>query len=144
MKCPSSGGRPLSPPNLESWRLLHFGPGTGNSGEGANTSDFDRDGLVNLLEYAFGLDPREASPASLSIAAGEAGALDLRYTRSVAALSAGAVFTAEWSDDPAGPWSVQGVTESILSEDFLLQRVKAAVPAGTNGRRFVRLRVTAP
>ncbi|MDB6135379.1 MAG: repeat containing protein [Verrucomicrobiales bacterium] len=135
---------PALPPALGSWRLLHFGT-TENSGAAADGFDFEGDGLVNLLEYGLGLDPKAAdSPAPLRIAAGEVGGLDLHYTRSAAALSAGAVFTVEWSDNTTGPWSAEGMTETILSEDALVQRVRASVPAGPSGRRFAHLRVTAP
>ena len=36
---------------LESWRQLHFGS-TANSGNGADLNDFDKDGVVNLMEFA--------------------------------------------------------------------------------------------
>jgi hypothetical protein len=41
---------------IETWRLTHFGTGA-NAGDAANNFDFDHDGIVNLIEFAFGLDP---------------------------------------------------------------------------------------
>jgi len=41
---------------LEAWRNTWFGT-TSNSGNAADTFDFDNDGLANLLEFAFGLNP---------------------------------------------------------------------------------------
>ena len=49
---------------LQAWRLLHFG-NPDNSGDGANSNDFDRDGLNNLLEYAFGGDPKARDAAAI-------------------------------------------------------------------------------
>ncbi len=40
----------------ESWRQTHFGT-TANSGTAADTFDADKDGLANLVEYAFALNP---------------------------------------------------------------------------------------
>ncbi len=52
----------LLPPPLEMWRQTHFGS-VANSGNGADGSDFDRDGLVNLLEYGLVLSPVTSSSA---------------------------------------------------------------------------------
>lgn len=55
----------------------------------------------------------------------------------------GVVFAVKWTDTltPAG-WSSAGVSESILSDNGIEQVVKATLPAGPNGQRFVRLEVT--
>ena len=49
---------------LESWRLSRFGSAA-NRGTSADTADPDGDGVPNLLEYAFGLDPLSAASRSL-------------------------------------------------------------------------------
>lgn len=49
---------------LEQWRQTHFST-TANAGDAANDFDFDQDGLTNLVEFAFGQDPRLASSAAL-------------------------------------------------------------------------------
>ena len=41
---------------LEAWRTTHFGS-AGNTGTGADANDADGDGLANLAEYGFGLQP---------------------------------------------------------------------------------------
>jgi len=43
--------------SLESWRLSNFGT-SANSGNAADQVDFDGDGIPNLVEYAFGFDPK--------------------------------------------------------------------------------------
>ncbi|MBE2285676.1 MAG: hypothetical protein IAE77_19595 [Prosthecobacter sp.] len=110
----------------------------------ADGFDFDNDGLANLIEWALGMNPTIAS--TLPVTTTRNGAVfEFTYTRSVAALNAGAVFTVEWSDTlPGTSWSSSGVTEQILSENGTVQQVKALVPVGSQGRRFVHLKVTAP
>jgi len=46
---------PLTP--RQSWRRTNFA-NADNSGDGADINDFDHDGLPNLLEYAFGKNPK--------------------------------------------------------------------------------------
>ena len=43
-----------------------------------------------------------------------------------------------------GSWNTVGVSEQVLSTTSTLEQVKASLPAGTLGRRFVRLGVTNP
>ena len=43
--------RSTPPLSLELWRMLYFNIST-NTGNAANNFDFDKDGLVNLIEYA--------------------------------------------------------------------------------------------
>lgn len=132
-----------TPLPLPDWRQIHFGT-TSNSGDAANTNDFDNDGLQNLIEWACHLDPMTSSVQPTS-AASDGVILEFTYTRSVAALNAGAIFSVEWSDNLAGnEWHDTSVTESILSDDGSVQQVKATLPTGANGRRFVRLKVTSP
>ncbi len=67
------------------------------------------------------------------------------YSRSVTAVNAGAVFTVEWSDTlPGTSWSASEVIEQVLSDNGTVQQVRATIPAGSNGRRFAHLKVTAP
>jgi hypothetical protein len=70
---------------------------------------------------------------------------EFTYSRSVSALNAGAIFTVEWTDALTGAvWSAVGVTEQVLFDPGTLERVKATVPVGSLGRRFVHLKVSAP
>ena len=53
----------LEPATIEQWRAVYFGT-TNNSGRAADDADPDGDGIVNLLEYGFGLDPTDADAGS--------------------------------------------------------------------------------
>jgi hypothetical protein len=124
----------------QGWRQTYFGSPV-NEGNAADTFDHDGDGIVNLLEWATGLNPTTNStlPASSTVNGTD---LEFHYTRLVAAVAAGAVFTVEWNDSlsPLG-WSSAGVVEIILSNNGTTQQVKATLPSGSSGKRFVRLRV---
>lgn len=126
----------------QSWRQTYFGTTT-NTGNAADSADPDGDGVSNLLEWAGGLNPTTSStlptPATVNGAS-----IEFTYTRSVVAVTARAVFTVEWSDTLANDWQTTGVSESILSDNGTVQQVKATLPAGSAGHRFVHLKVTAP
>lgn len=134
----STGGAFTTLTLTQGWRQTHFGS-PANSGSAADAADPDQDGLPNLLEYALNLPPNAASrvPAHVQEAGGN---LEYTYTRSTAAYNGGTTFQVEWSDDLT-TWFTTGVVESLISDDGTQQQVKATLPAGSGGRRFVRMRV---
>ena len=137
----AANGRGLTA--IEEWRLEHFG-NPDNTGSGADNSDFDKDGLSNILEYATDSDPTQSSPppGKLDINGSN---LEFSYSRSKAAVSDGFIFAVQWSDSLANPnWNSAGVTESGIGETSTAYQVKALVPRGTGAARFVRLSVTPP
>jgi hypothetical protein len=64
---------------IEYWRWSNFGT-TANSGAAADGADPDHDGIVNLAEYALGLNPNspDADPLSIALSAGR---LTISYRR---------------------------------------------------------------
>jgi hypothetical protein len=122
----------------EGWRQTHFGIASG-SGDAADDADPDRDGLKNLLEYAMNLPPNAASRMPASMQKADV-TVEYTYTRGTAAYNGGMTFQVEWSDDLT-TWFTTGVVESLISDDGTQQQVKATLPAGSGGGRFVRLRV---
>jgi hypothetical protein len=120
------------------WRQTYFGS-TSNTGSAADDVDPDGDGLKNLLEYALNLPPNAVSRVPATVQA-TGGNLEYLYERSTAAFNGGTTYQVEWSDDLT-TWSSAGVVETLLSDDDTYQQVKATLPAGSGGRRFVRLRV---
>jgi hypothetical protein len=124
----------------EEWRFANFGS-YASENSGADSADPDGDGISNLLEYALGLDP--AAPGVMPAVLALNGAnLEYTYTRSTEAKDYGVTYQIEWSDTlEAGSWSTETVTEQITSTQEALETVKTSVPAGTGGKRFLRLRV---
>jgi autotransporter-associated beta strand protein len=128
---------------LQIWRQTHFGT-TANTGTAADIFDANKDGEVNLMEFATGQNPNAATRAAIGVVKNGA-TLEFTYTRANAALSDGVTFTPEWSDTLAvGSWSSAGVTEQILSDNGTLQTVRASFPAGSAARRFVHLKIYRP
>lgn len=146
----STGATYLSQPStfttptvLQNWRQTFFGSTNGTS-NAADSADPDGDGVPNLVEFATGKNPTNpnASAATVSHSGSD---LEYTYTRSLDALNAGTTFIVEWNDtlNPS-LWSSAGVSEAVVSDDGIVQQVKAAVPAGSTGRRFMRLKVVPP
>lgn len=123
---------------VEHWRFSYWGSITA-AGEQNDTADYDRDGVVNVLEYALGSSPRNSSavPAFHALLTPE-GRLSLTFPRQAApdityavefagALVPGlweAAFTSTGANNVIGPVTV----------------VDPKDPPGP--RRFVRLKVT--
>ncbi|MFO1484532.1 MAG: LamG-like jellyroll fold domain-containing protein [Verrucomicrobiaceae bacterium] len=133
-----TGGVPIT-----AWRQDNFGM-TSNSGIAADTADPDHDGSPNLIEFALGNDPQQSNTTpGIIVPPDNTGAIIFNYSRSKEAM-AKLTYQVEWTDDLLTAWQTTGVTESIMSDDGIKQQVRATVPSGTSGHRFVRLRVTSP
>ena len=126
-----------NPGIFSDWQAIHW-PGVNDPEVTAADRDPDADGLQNLMEWALLLDPVKPDPTPVAFAR-EAGGLDFTYTRRKAAPDE-ATFTVEWSDTLAAPWT-PAASDPPVSLDATRESVRTAIPAGPNGRRFVRLKV---
>lgn len=121
----------------ESWRQLHFGTSS-NTGNAADTFDFDQDGLVNLIEFAFGLNPTLGT--SIQLPQGQVIGGDFVISFPTPAGISGITYGAEWSPalstNPAD-WTTIPDTGTGGTHVF-------SVPVGINQRMFVRMKVTSP
>jgi hypothetical protein len=124
------------------WKQTHFGTDETNPLIAGDLADPDRDGVVNLLEWATATSPA-ASSVSPQSASASGGVIEYTYTRNKSATEV--TFTVEWSDDFT-TWSTASVTQALVpgSDNGITQQWKATMPAGANGRRFVHLKVTRP
>ena len=129
----------------EDWRSANF-----NSTELADPlisgpdADKDRDGIVNLLEYAAATNPGLSNTIPAS-AKRNGATLEFTYTRNKAATDLS--YLVKWSETLApGSWSTFGIPDqnpAPLSETATTETLRILVPAG-NLRRFVRLSVNSP
>ena len=118
--------------DLESWRLLHFNT-TANTGDAANDFDYDQDGLVNMVEYAFGLDPKQAASVALPQPQLASGVFGVTF-----AGVSGVTYQAQWSSTLApGSWTLIPDTGSANTHTFSL-------PAASEPRLFIRYLLTLP
>lgn len=141
--------RPALAPSYASWAFDLADP--------APLADPDGDGVANLLEYAFGGDPRLASrrrpdgdpllPVPRPTAAG---GLSLSHFVRTDAANRGLRYHFEWAAHPAGPWRAAEELDgfSILDENplvhdgFFRRHAILEPPAGdAPRRRFLRVRV---
>lgn len=124
----------------ELWRLTYFNTAS-NTGNAADSADPDRDAWNNALEFATGGNPNVMEPDPLQVTT-TTGVLQFVYPRNINAAADGRQFIAEWSDTlQSGDWHTTQVTETVLSTNGNIQSVRAEMPAGPSGHRFVRLRV---
>ena len=125
---------------IESWRQTWFGITT-NTGDAADEADSDHDGFSNAMEFALGMNPTLATTPSFQTQV-TGGNIEFTYNRSNASVLAGKTFHVPWTETLNNlDWSETGSTEQILTDNGTTQTVKATIPAGTSGRRFVRLEV---
>ena len=129
-----------NPAVFADWQQLTW-PGQSNPALIGPEADPDFDGLTNLTEWALHLDataPSVHQPGFLKNGA----VLDFTYTRRKTAPGE-ATFTVEWSDTLAAPWT-PAVSDPPVSIDATRESVHTAIPAGPNGRRFVRVKIVPP
>ena len=130
---------------IDAWRFDHFtAPELTDPQLSGDTADFDKDGIVNLLEYALDIDPKTPSP-SLPFPTLTSGKLRLTHTKVKAATDI--TYTIEvsnelgtWNSGPAHTQIVttidNGTTETITTESLL--------PLDAEQKQFIRLRITRP
>lgn len=126
----------LSVPNgLELWRQQYFQTFS-NTGNAADTSDPDNDGLVNLAEYAFGLDPTRGGPLALPQPLFNAGVFGVSFTEPAGV--SGITYQAEWSASlTGGSWTPVPDTGAGETHTF-------HVSAAGHPKLFMRYVVTSP
>ena len=126
-------------PALPTWRLAHFGSGI-DSGDGADLNDFDQDCLPNLLEFAFGLDPKHNSAGQIPAPQWVGGDLVISFTQPAGA--SGISYGAEWSETlEPGSWTAVPDTGNPGASP---PHHTFGVPVGTKAGVYLRLKVTRP
>ncbi len=131
------------------WTAFHFGAETDPAIIGDN-ADPDADGVANLLEYAFDLDPFTASRVGLPTIALRpvvpGGPLYLTLTFATPASVTDLDFTPQVSGNLSAWLSGQGQTETVSDTTDAGIRtvvVRDTVPVSGGTRRFMRLQVQA-
>ena len=133
--------------------MQYFGESGSQTAAGA---DADSDGLSNLLEYAFGMNPRQGSRGMLQwsgsnllepgvptpYASGTAGSFNYYavFARRKDFAAAGLTYTVEFSGDLA-IWMDSTSTPSVLADDGTIQVVSVPYPFFVNGKKATFFRV---
>lgn len=123
---------------LEIWRDTNLGSPTAD-----DLANPDGDTFRNLIEYALGTDPNAPDAPLTGEIATDAGSryTALRIPRD--AIAAGVTYSVEASGDLA-TWSAAGLVTIADTATLLHVRDNVAIGAPGVGKRFLRLRVTAP
>ena len=135
---------PLSP--IEQWRQTYFGS-PDNLGNAADGADWDGDGQLNILEYAFNTNPTNtsASPISYNLVADHFTVTfqrtrpapgDITYLYEVT----GDLTTGVWNSGPA--YTTQSITDNLNGTETVVVQVNATVSASP--AQFVRVRISRP
>lgn len=144
----------LSP--IAQWRADHFGT-PASSGDGASSVDFDQDGLINLLEYALGRDPKSGQSKN-GLASLPVNKLDSPSHQMIISLDLPLpvpedVLYRIMSSDNLLTWNEMahksGVASWVVSEGVLSpiplvggrQRVELAVDVSGQSKRWLRLEI---
>lgn len=100
--------------------------------------DDDHDGIVNLLEMAFGLNPTLPDGGTLVPAVAEDGFLTMTITKQPGVIyevqSAGTLL-------PALPDSFSASTTTVLVDDATILKVRDSSPMAESASRFMRVQV---
>jgi uncharacterized repeat protein (TIGR03803 family) len=118
------------------------------------SADPDEDGLVNLLEYAFNLNPLTSGnpilvsntglsglPLITSTGSGTSLRLRLEYLRRKSATNPGLTYTPQFSSTLTGTWSAATGPETVQSIDSDWERVTEEEPTNGGDKRFGRVMV---
>ena len=79
---------------LESWRVLTFQTAS-NTGLFSDQADYDNDGVPNIAEYAFGLDPKNPNDRHVPEPTRTGGQMEIRFTPPPGVT--GVIYGVEWS-----------------------------------------------
>ena len=119
---------------IHAWRLIHFGS-TSASGNAALLFDADGDGLVNLTEFAFGLNPRSGASSQLPAASLVGGNLVVTFPEPPG-VAGSVIYRAEWSTNlSSGNWIPLADSGTGSTHTF-------TVPMAGRTKVFIRLIVT--
>ncbi len=121
---------------LDSWELTHWPTIINHSAQ----DDFDRDGYVELLELALGLDPKSPNPGGLPPVTTEGGYLTMTLTKQPGVTyevqSAGTLREGQ-------PDSFSPASTTVIINDPTTLKVRDNIVIGTAPGRFLRVKVTA-
>ena len=118
----------------DAWEVANWGTTAGHG----PMDDFDRDGVVELLEYAFGGDPKTPDAANLPAAVNEGGYLTVTLTK-----RPGVTYLVETAPDlQTASWSE--VNTTVLIDNSITLKVRDNVLLGGAAARYLRVKVSAP
>ena len=121
---------------LTNWKQLYFGYFLNGLVSATDTADPDGDGLPNLVEYALGENPVQATTSPLYTVGMSEQKLTITFSRDTTKTDINVIV--QGADDIAGPWSL--LAQSIAGNAFTAVAAGATVTEiGTGMVRTVRI-----
>ena len=132
---------------MDAWRFSKFTASElADASLSGDLADFEKDGIVNLQEYAFGLEPKTPDVSGLpAMFIQPGGALVIAYTHVKGATDI--TYVAEVSNDLATWFSGASYTSLIgITDHGATETVKigSLLPPDASQRQFMRVRITRP
>ena len=121
------------PAGVEAWRLENFGAMAIGAALAEDCADCDGDGMPNLVEYAFGFDPRLHCGGIPPQPQRNGDHIEIRFSRSL--VPSDVDCGVEWSPD-LSPGSWRDVPDTGNADEYLFR-----LPANTAPNLFLRHRV---
>ena len=131
-------GEDLTP--LQAWRQIYFGT-SANTGAAADNADPDDDGVVNLVEYGAGQNPKVSNTPPLVLTDGPL--ITVKHQRAIAATDV-TVILQESLDMSAGSWGPAAGEDVPLRDDGEIITFSRTVPMSGARSKFLRMYVTQP
>jgi hypothetical protein len=138
---------------IQTWRQTHFGS-SANSGNAADNADPDGDGILNLVEYAFGMNPNVSSQTGLPTYAIPSASGVISFGRNLAATDV--TYVVQASNDlsvweplatrttGAGTWSPVAGGVDVTDPGTGLVSVQDNVTVASQAKRFMRVIIINP
>ena len=115
------------------WEQMWWGTTAGHSAP----DDFDHDGIPELLEMAFGLNPKQPDNTALTPVVNQGGYLTITINK-----QPGVTYEVQTAATPdALAFSL--ATTTVLVDDATTLKVRDNIPIGTPSARYLRVKVTA-
>ncbi len=127
----------ITPSPWQTWQLAHFPAAVNDPAVAGFLADFDKDHLVNLVEYALGGNPTAAAQTPLLQVSAIGSRLALTFTRTLA--NTDITITVQGADNLAGPWTNLSASVNGGAMAPLLGGV-SVVETGTGATRTVEVR----
>lgn len=137
---PANPSTPFTP--AEFWRQANFGADWNNLEVAGDMVDGDQDGVNNLLERAFGGNPKVADASILPAPDATAPLFSIVYRKAVAATDLS--FEVQESPDFSVPWVTATGSGTSLGEEGGVERILFTSPAAGSAIKFLQVKVTGP
>ena len=137
----SSATVTINEPPFPAWQFQHFAASANTASIAGDLADPDSDGVVNLLEYAFGNDPK--SPASAAVPQVSTQtivgvpSLVITFTRDTTHTDL--TYQAQTTSDFAH-WT--NISDTLMGTNGSIETHQASVPISGGMQKFLRVQVT--